>query len=109
MIGSYLVADFGEAGAVQAMSDALRAWEPRLELYLPPRHARLYEPDGTLYAVALSGPMIVMAGVVGRGRAGDRRPRGWRLDIEPEVDLLGVRKDGPPPTISASGSSRSGV
>ena len=62
MIGSYLVADLSEDGAVQAMSDALRAWEPRLELYLPPRHARLFEPDGTLYAVALSDSMTVIPG-----------------------------------------------
>ena len=100
MIGSYLVADLSDAGAVQAMSDALRAWEPRLELYLPPRHARLFEPDGTLYAVALSGPMTVIAGrrrqEIARGDA-IVVPRGLALDIEPEVDLLGVRYDGPPP------------
>ena len=100
MIGSYLVADLSDAGAVQAMSDALRAWEPRLELYLPPRHARLFEPDGTLYAVALSGPMTVVAGrrrqEIARGDA-IVVPQGLALDIEPEVDLLGVRYDGPPP------------
>ncbi len=100
MIGSYLVADLSEAGAVQALSDALRGWEPRLDLYLPPRHARLFEPDGTLYAVALSGPMTVSAGQrrqeIARGDA-IVVPRGLALDIEPEVDLLGVRYDGPPP------------
>ncbi len=100
MIGSYLVADLSDAGAVQAMSDALRAWELRLELYLPPRHARLFEPDGTLYAVALSGPMTVIDGRRQREIArGDAIvvPRGLALDIEPEVDLLAVRYDGPPP------------
>ena len=100
MDGSYLVADLKDAVAVQAMSDALHAWEPRLEVYLPPRHARLFEPDGTLYAVALSGPMTV---VVGRRQQEIERgdaivvPQGLALDIEPEVDLLGVRYDGPPP------------
>jgi hypothetical protein len=82
------------------LSEALRAWEPRLELYLPPRHARLFEPDGTLYAVALSGPMTVVAGrrqqEIARGDA-IIVPQGLALDIEPEVDLLGIRHDGPPP------------
>ncbi len=100
MFESYLVADLNDPGAVQAMSDALRAWEPRLELYLPPRHSRLFEPDGTLYAFALSGPMTAIAG---RRRQEIARgdvivvPQGLALDIEPDVDMLGVRYDGPPP------------
>ena len=106
MIGSYLVADLSEAGAVQAMSDALRAWEPRLELYLPPRHARLFEPDGTLYAVALSGPMTVIAGSrrqeIARGDA-IVVPRGLASTSSPRSTCWGYDMTGLPPTISARG------
>jgi hypothetical protein len=82
------------------MDAAIREWEPRLELCVPPPDARLFEPDATLYAVSLApthtveyhrkathvslGDMIVV-------------PAGLALDVEPEVRMLGVRYDGPPP------------
>ena len=64
------------------------------------RTERLFEPDGTLYAIALSDRMTVMTErrglAIGRGDA-LVVPQAVALDIEPEVDLLGIRHDGPPP------------
>ena len=50
------------------LAEAIRRWEPELEPYLPPLHARLYEPDGTLYAVALADGLTVTAGARRGGR-----------------------------------------
>jgi hypothetical protein len=83
-----------------AFAEWLRHWEPRLDVYRAPRDARLFEPDGTLYAIALGDGMTVTTErrtqALGRGDA-LVVPQGLALDVEPAVDLLCVRHDGPPP------------
>lgn len=89
-----------DPAGVGVVSAALREWEPRLDLERPPRDALLYEPDGTLYAVCVGGTLAVHT---------DRRdrvvhpgdilvvPQAYALDAGPDVDLLAIRYDGPPP------------
>lgn len=96
----YRVASLDDPDGLAEVAALVRDWEPSLELYRPPRHSLLYEPDGTLYAVALSDAMTL---------ATDRRavalkkgdavvvPRAFAVDAGPDVDLLALRHDGPPP------------
>jgi len=83
-----------------ALAAAVRAWEPRFELVRPPLDAQLYEPDGTLYAVCLAESMTVGGGhrerPLGRGDA-LVVPRDLAIEAGPQVDLLALRYDGPPP------------
>ena len=85
---------------VNALSAILRDWEPCIELYTPPRGSFLYEPDGTLYAIALRDGMTF---------ATDRRavkvgtgdlivlPQGHGVDAGDDVDLIAFRHEGSPP------------
>ncbi|MHC5538530.1 hypothetical protein ACYOEI_09905 [Singulisphaera rosea] len=100
MNGRIFVARRDDLDAWQELGRAVQEWEPTLEPYILPPHAQLFEPDGTLYAIALSanhsvshnrrvrsiglGDMIVI-------------PRGLAFDVEPEVRMLGIRHDGPQP------------
>src|SRR5579871_4270234 len=102
MHGQVLVAECDEANTepFAQLAAAVSAWEPAFELVVPPRDARLFEPDGTLYAVAIgpthtirynhrervisSGDLIVV-------------PCALALDVEPEVRMLGIRYVGPAP------------
>ncbi|GAC1472955.1 MAG: hypothetical protein NVSMB9_20800 [Isosphaeraceae bacterium] len=89
-----------EPTSFQALAKQLRDWEPRIDLYLPPRDALLYEPDGTLYAVCLAEEMTCTTDrKVVSLLQGDALvlPRGHALDAGPDVDVLALRYDGPPP------------
>jgi hypothetical protein len=84
----------------QALAQTVRDWEPSLEVEIPPRDALLYEPDGTLYAVCLREQMTVITGHRERlVRRGDLIvvPQAVAVDARPDVELLAVRYDGPPP------------
>ena len=89
-----------EPADLDALADALRTWEPHLLFYRPLRNALLFEPDGTLYAVAMRDGMTFET---------DRRsvvvnlgdmivlPRGHGVDAGDDVDLIAFCHDGPPP------------
>jgi hypothetical protein len=82
------------------LSDAVREWDPIFELYRPQPDALLYEPDGTLFAVALTSPMTFECHHRKRSvRPGDLLvvPAGLAVGVEPIVDLLGLRFEGAPP------------
>ncbi len=96
----YRVASLDDPRGVAAVSALVRDWEPGLELYRPPRDALLYESDGTLYAVALGDAMTFRTDRRAVAiRKGDAVvvPRAFAVDAGPDVDLLAVRHDGPPP------------
>jgi hypothetical protein len=95
-----LTADWNDPEAIEAIASAIRDWEPRIDLTVPPTDARLFEPDGVLYAVSLADWSNASFGhrecSVGLG---DLLivPQGVPLDIEPSVMLVGVRYEGPAP------------
>lgn len=94
------VVDFEDAHSFRALGRAILDWEPRLELDSPPRDARLYEPDGALYGICLLPEMALVTGhrerVVRRGDA-VVVPSGVAVDALPELGLVTIRYDGPPP------------
>ncbi len=100
MNGRFLVADFSVPDDVFAVGAAVNAWDPRLDVYVPPPDARLFDPDGTLYLISLAAHHTVSYNhrdhVISMG---DMMvvPRGLALDVEPEVRMLAIRYDGPPP------------
>jgi len=94
------VVDVDDPAAVAMVAAVVREWEPRLEFYRPPADALLYEPDGTLYAVCLADTLTVQTGNRVRAvRKGDALviPQAYAVDVEPAVDLIAFRHDGPPP------------
>jgi hypothetical protein len=95
-----LRAHWDDPAQFDALAEALRDWEPHLDPYIPPRFARLFEPDGTLSAICLGDSLTIATDrrrvTVSRGDA-IVVPSGLALDAEPEVKLLGIRYDGPPP------------
>lgn len=96
----WLAARIDDPPALERLSAAIREWDPAFDLYRPSPDALLYEPDGTLYAVALQTPMTAEVNRRERVvRPGDLLivPRGLAVGIEPSVDLLGIRFDGEPP------------
>lgn len=100
MNSPWLIANLDDASALERLSAEIRAWDPAFDLFRPAADALLYEPDGTLYAVALQAPMT--AEFNHRTRAlspGDLLivPRSVPVGIEPTVDLLGIRFEGEPP------------
>lgn len=100
MNGRILVARHDDLDGWQELGRAVQEWEPCLEPYVLPRDAQLFEPDGTLYAIALGADQIVSHNRRDRPLSlGDMivLPRGLAFDVEPEVRMLGIRHDGPPP------------
>ena len=92
--------DLDDPAALASLSRLLRSWEPRLELYKPLRDAFLYEPDGTLYSIALRDGMIFKTDRRGVAvNSGDMVvvPGGHGVDAGDDVDLIAFRHDGPPP------------
>ena len=66
----------------------------------PLRDALLYEPEGTLYAIALGGPMTIdLRRRVRTINQGDAIvvPQGQALEVEPAVDFLAVSCEGSSP------------
>jgi hypothetical protein len=100
MFGQFLVADRDHPDRVGELAAAIRGWEPLLDLEFLPRHARVFEPDGTLYAVSLADDHLVTVDhrdrPVGRGDL-IVVPQARALDVEPEVRFLGIRYEGPAP------------
>jgi hypothetical protein len=100
MIGRYLAAEIDDQGGFEAVAAAVRDWEPQFDLSVPPRQGRLFEPDGTCYGIALAdGMSITLKGRTvpfGRGDA-IVVPQGLALDVEPELRILAIRDEGPPP------------
>lgn len=100
MLGRIAVTRLEPGDSFDAISAALAAWEPRLELGLGLAQPRVYEPDGTLYAIVLS-PESTLSTDRRRVRVarGDLLvvPQGVALDADPEVDLLRIYHDGTPP------------
>jgi len=94
-----LAANLDDPSALALLSDAIREWDPTFELYRPQADALLYEPDGTLYAVALTLMTAECHRRTRSVRPGDLLavPAGLAVGIEPTVDLLGLRFEGAPP------------
>ncbi len=100
MNSPWLAANLDDSLSLEPLSAEIRAWDPAFELYRPAADALLYEPDGTLYAIALGAPMT--AEYLHRKREvrpGDLLivPSGLAVGVEPAVDLLGLRFEGEPP------------
>jgi len=78
----------------------LAAWEPDFEVQRLAGQGRLYEPDGTLYAILLSDQTELRTD---RRRQTMRRgdlvvvPQSVAVEVEPDADFLGLRVAGPPP------------
>lgn len=97
---SRLTANLDDPPALARLSDAIREWDPTFELYRPQPDALLYEPDGTLFAVALTTEMTAEYNRRKREvRPGSLMivPAGLAVGVEPVVDLLGLRFEGAPP------------
>jgi hypothetical protein len=88
-----------DPSAIQAIAQAVASWEPSLELYTALAQARPFEPDGTLYAIALSEATLRIHHRDRHVQVGDLivLPRDLAIDAEPEVDLLCLRHDGDGP------------
>jgi hypothetical protein len=96
---SYLVRR-GDSPALQRAATALREWDPCWDLDVPDRHARVYDADGTLYALCVGDTMSARHNHREcRFVTGDLViiPREFALDIEPEVGLLALRHSGAAP------------
>jgi hypothetical protein len=90
----------GPVGDFEDMRAAFSIWEPSLELDALRACPRLYEPDGTLYAVCLSPTATLTTDrrevVVRRGDL-VILPRAVGVDVHPSMDAITVRHDGPQP------------
>ena len=85
---------------LSSLSSLIEDWEPHLRLVRPDRRAVLYDPDGTIYGVALSDGMTFRTDRRNVPiRAGDAvvLPAAFAIDAGPVVDLVALRYDGPPP------------
>ena len=93
------VFDCDKADAVERFSSLITDWEPSLSVKKPPSDAILYEPDGTLYAIALSDCVLEIPRRIESLGAGDMVviPRGFPVDAGPSADLLALCHDGPAP------------
>lgn len=96
----HLLAAIDDQAELARLSAWVAAWEPCLSVTRPPRHEILYEPDGTLYALAVGTPMTINLHHRERTiREGDVLvvPPALAIEIEPEVDFFAVRCAGPVP------------
>jgi len=94
------LAKISSEAEIAAIAIALRDWEPRLDLAVLRDEPRLYEPDGTLYGVALSPETTLTVRHKSRlVRRGDAIvvPQSVSVDADPEISLLVIRHDGVPP------------
>lgn len=84
----------------EGLNNTLATWEPQFEALNLSSEQRLYEPDGTLYAIVLDGRSELRT---------DRRrqriepgdlvvvPQSVAVEVEPAAGFLGLRVGGPPP------------
>ena len=92
--------DLDDENQLHRLSEWVGQWEPCLSIGRPQRDAVLYEPEGTLYAIAVGTTMIINLFHRERTvRKGDAIvvPQGLAIEINPEVDLLAIRSTGTPP------------
>lgn len=87
-------------GTLDDLNAILAAWGPEFEVLSLPSQGRLYEPDGTLYAILLSGQTELRTDR--RRRAIHRGdlvvvPQSVAVEVEPDADFLALRVSGPPP------------
>jgi hypothetical protein len=87
-------------GTLVGLNAILAAWEPEFEVLSLPSQGRLYEPDGTLYAILLDEQAELRT---------DRRrrticrgdlvvvPQSVAVEVEPDAGFLALRVSGPPP------------
>jgi hypothetical protein len=84
-----------------ALAATIRAWEPALDLVAARDDPRIYEPDGTLYAVGLGAEAtLLVRHKVRPFRAGDMIvvPRAVAIDAEdPGASYVAIVHDGIPP------------
>ena len=95
-----LFAHVAQDAEVASVAEAIRAWEPRLDLAAYRDEPVLYEPDGTLYGIGLSDTSTLSVRHKGRVfRRGDAIvvPQSVAIEAEPEVSLLAIRHEGRPP------------
>jgi hypothetical protein len=100
IVPALVLADIFEPSTVQALSGWVRDWEPSLELMAFTEDSRIYEPDGTLYVVCISGESIVTVRHKPRPvRAGDAfvLPQGVAVELEGSMTVLAFRHDGAVP------------
>lgn len=91
--------DHPESPEWNRLSGYIRDWEPRFDLWYSPQTPRIYEPDGTLYAVCLSETRLTTDRRSVEVMTGDLIvvPLGVAIDVETEIDLLCIKYDGPQP------------
>jgi hypothetical protein len=96
-----LIAHAHDAASIEALAAAIRVWEPRLDLIAALEDSMIYEPDGTLYAVALAPEVTLLARHKARVfRLGDMAiiPRAVAIDAEePGASYIAIRHEGDPP------------
>lgn len=94
-----LIYNCDEPEAIERLSSLLSDWEPCLSVTKPARDAILYEPDGTLYAIALADCDLEIPRRGQSLRSGEMVviPRGFPVDAGAAADFLAIRHDGPPP------------
>lgn len=99
MIGRSYLIPRGDRAALVGAAEALRDWDALWDLEVPPRDARLYDAEATLYGVCLRSMTVPYNHRAERAERGDLLvvPRELALDVEPEVDMLALRRAGDPP------------
>jgi len=82
-----------------ALSQSIRDWEPALDIWLDRLVPRIYEPDGTFYAVCLGTTRLTTDRRAVDVHRGDLIivPRSVAIDMETPVDLLCLKHDGMAP------------
>ena len=90
-----------ESADLAALAEALVHFEAELELDALTDQERLYDPDGTLYAISLGDRPVVLMTDRRRQPVGPGDlvvvPREVAIDVEPAGRFLGIRTFGPPP------------
>lgn len=101
MTPTFLFGRAGDDADIERIGAAIREWEPCLDLLAAHDDPRIYEPDGTLYAVGLTPEASLLARHKRRAfRRGDLIvvPRSVAIDAEDAgASYLAIRHDGTPP------------
>ena len=86
--------------SILALGEAIRVWEPTLELVCRRDDPLIFEPDGTLYAVGLGPPSTLLARHKPRAFGiGDAIvvPNSVAIEADPPTGFLGLLHEGTPP------------